>query len=482
MSTSQQHRPLVVDLDGTLIHTDLLAETASAFLARWPLKALQLLAWSGRGKAVLKARLARVMPLDVAALPYNRELLAWLRDEKAGGRSLVLATGSHQVLADKVAGHLDLFDRVVATAGKVNLKGAVKRDALVALYGRGGFDYVGNDRSDVCIWQSAAQAHVVGASRDIREQLHVQGNLGRTISAAHRPSWMAWIAAMRPHQWLKNLLVFVPLMAAHQYGSVSSLVQSLFAFLVFGLAASSVYVLNDLVDVDADRHHPCKRLRPFASGELALALGWLAWPLMLAGALVLAAATLPPLFAFLVAGYAVASTAYSIRLKRIPVLDVVTLAALYTQRIVAGGAAIAVPISFWLLAFSMFMFLSLAFVKRYGELRAARDADRVDTVHGRGYAARDLEMVANLGVCAGQLSVLVLALYVQDAHTVAVYARPQMIWLACPLMLYWVSRVWMLAHRGQVHEDPILFALRDRVSWCIAGLVALVFVVAKVGW
>jgi 4-hydroxybenzoate polyprenyltransferase/phosphoserine phosphatase len=478
----ERERPLVVDLDGTLVRTDLLAETASAFLARWPLRALQLLAWWSRGKAQLKARLAQVVTLDVSALPYNRDLLAWLRAEKADGRSLVLATGSHQVLAEQVARHLGLFDKVMATAGSTNLKGRAKRDALVGLYGDQGFDYIGDDRSDVCIWKAAAQAHVVGGSGRIRKQVRSHGNLGRLLPAADRPAWGGWLAAVRPHQWLKNLLVFVPLLAAHQYGSCSSALLALSAFLVFGLAASSAYVLNDLVDVEADRRHPSKCRRPFASGELSLPQGWAAWPLILCSGLVLAAVAMPPLFTGAVVAYVLVSVGYSMWLKRIPVLDVLTLAGLYTLRIVAGAVAIRVPLSFWLLAFSMFMFLSLAFVKRYGELHVARDAERSEPLSGRGYAARDLEMVASLGATAGQISVLVLALYVQDGHTVAVYAQPTIIWLACPLLLYWVARVWMLAHRGQVHEDPVLFALRDRVSWCVAALTGAVFAVAKLGW
>lgn len=482
MSGAELQRPLVVDLDGTLIKTDLLAETASAFLTRRPLEAFRLVGWLLRGKPEFKRRLAASSPLDVGSLPYNEDLLAWLRAERAAGRSLVLATASHHLLADQVAGHLRIFDLVLATQGALNLRAGAKRDALVDLFGSKGFDYVGNEACDLPVWRSAAAAHVVCRSPELPLALQGEGNLGRTVAAGSRSRVAALLAAMRPHQWLKNLLLFVPMLAAHGYDSASSLLQALVAFVAFGLAASSVYLLNDLADVQSDRHHARKRLRPFASGDLALLHGWLAWPLLLLAALALSLALLPAPFAGVLALYVGVSTTYSMWFKRVPVLDVLTLAGLYTLRIVAGAAAIAVPLSFWLLAFSMFFFLSLAFMKRYSELEAAREAAPTAALRGRGYAPTDLALVSSLGSSSGQVAVLVLALYIQDARTAALYAEPRFIWLACPLLLYWVSRAWMIAHRGQMHHDPILFALRDRVSWTIGALLMAVFVLARVSW
>jgi 4-hydroxybenzoate polyprenyltransferase len=413
-------------------------------------------------------------------LPYNHELLAWLRVQKAQGRLLVLATAAHETLAAQVAAHLALFDQVLASDGATNLKADAKRDALVALYGADGYDYVGNDSADLSVWRAARIAHVVSNSARLSRQARANGNLGQTIQSGVPPAVQGLMSAVRPHQWLKNLLVFIPLIAAHQYGNVGSLLQASIAFLAFGLVASSVYVLNDLVDVDSDRHHPRKRFRPFASGDLPLVLGWIAWPLLLASGLAIAMASLPPAFTQFLVLYAAASSAYSLRLKQIPIVDVLTLAGLYTLRIVAGAAAIAVPLSFWLLSFSMFFFVSLAFMKRYSELKVARDAGQAIALRGRGYAPQDLELVAMLGSSAGNVAVLVLALYIQDVRTASLYAEPRFIWLACPVILYWISRAWLLTHRGQMYEDPILFALTDRVSWMAIGMLASIFLLALV--
>lgn len=481
MPQGAQRLPLVVDLDGTLIKTDLLAETASSFVLSQPLGFFKLLAWLAEGKSVLKARLAQSAPrLDAAALPYNQAVLGWLREEKAQGRCIVLATASHRLLADQVAAHLGLFDAVLASDESLNLKAAAKRQALVSRYGERGFEYVGNDWADVAVWQSAAQAHVVSRSAPLMAAARAHGNLGRTLMDGKPPPALALLRALRAHQWLKNLLIFIPLLAAHRYGEGARVLQALLAFGVFGLTASSVYLFNDLADVANDRRHPRKRQRPFAAGHLGLGAGWLAWPALLALAFALASLALPPAFTASLAFYFVTTLAYSLLLKQVPMLDVMTLAVLYTLRIIAGAAAIAVPLSFWLLSFSMFIFLSLALIKRYSELKAARHAAQNCTLPGRGYSAQDLELVANLGASAGYTAVLVLALYIQDSHTGALYGAPQFIWLACPLLLFWVSRAWLITHRGQMHDDPVVFALKDRVSWAVAVLFAAVFTLARV--
>lgn len=473
---------LVVDLDGTLIKTDLLMETANRFLIEQPFRFFKFLVWLAEGKSTLKSRLAESTSIDVTSLPYNQELLTWLRAEKAQGRRIVLATASHRILADQVAAHLDLFDEVLATDGTTNLKSSAKREALVSRYGERGYDYVGNDWPDIQVWQSAAQAHVVSNSSSLIEKARSYGNLGVLMGDGKPPLAVAVFKAMRPHQWMKNLLVFIPLLAAHQYMQAVSVMQALLAFVVFGFTASSVYLLNDLVDVADDRHHARKRSRPLASGNLSLLQGWAAWPafLILAFALGGPVGALPCRFMASMAVYFVLTMAYSLRLKQVPIVDVLTLAMLYTLRIIAGAAAIAVPLSFWLLSFSMFIFLSLAFIKRYSELRAAREAGKDGALRGRGYDPQDFELVASLGGSAGYTAVLVLALYIQDSNTASLYATPTIIWLACPLLLFWISRAWLIAHRGNMHDDPIVFALKDRVSWIVVALFCAVFVLATV--
>lgn len=461
--------PLVVDLDRALIKTSVLAETANSFVVARPLRLFQLLAWRARGKAVLARQLALSARIDVAALPYDQELLAWLQEEKALGRSMLLASASPWLLANQVAAHLNLFDDVIAPDDGAAFGPAARRAALVTRYGECGFDYVGNDGLHPELRRAARKVHLVGAAPA------PAGRGGKGGKPAP-----ALLAAMRPHQWVKNLLLLVPLLAAHRYADAGALLLALLAFVAFGLTASSVYLLNDLVDVAHDRRHARKRHRPFAAGRLQLKTGWLAWPALLALGFALSTMALPWAFTACLGVYVATTAAYSLRLKQLPILDVMTLAMLYTLRMVAGAAAIGVPLSFWLLSFAMFAFLSLALVKRYSELKAARSEGESGLLRGRGYGAHDLELIATLGASAGYTSVLVLALYVQDSHTAALYGRPQLIWLTCPLLLFWMSRAWFIAQRGQMHDDPIVFALKDRVSWAVAALWGAVLILAKV--
>ncbi len=476
----EDSRPLVVDLDGTLIRTDLLVESASQFLIQNPLAFFKPLLWLLRGKTVLKTELAQRVRIDASALPYNTDVLDWLRAEKQSGRRLVLATASHRVLADQVAHHLQLFDEVLATEGDTNLKSTAKAQALVDRFGVAGFDYVGNDWPDMQVWAKAHTAHVVDAPAALLSRAQAQGPVGQVFRSDLPSKPMAMLKAMRLHQWMKNLLVFVPLMAAHQYADASRDVLALMAFVVFSLTASSVYLLNDLVDVQDDRHHARKRHRPFASGALGLVLGWCTWPLLLLLAIGLSAAFMPVLFSVSLGVYFVLTVAYSLHLKQLAVVDVLTLAALYTLRIIAGAAAIDVAVSFWLLLFSMFIFLSLALIKRYSELKVARDAGKTGALRGRGYEPDDLELVSSLGGSAGFIAVLVLALYIQDGQAAHLYATPQLIWLACPVMLFWISRAWLIAHRGRMHDDPIVFALKDKVSWGVGVFMVAVLALARI--
>ncbi len=473
-------RPLVVDLDGTLIRTDLLVESASQFLIQHPFQFFKLLQWLLRGKTVLKAELAQQAQLDVSSLPYNREVLAWLQLQKRTGRRLVLATASHRVLAEQVAQHLQLFDEVLATDGEANLKAEAKTDALVQRFGEGGYDYVGNDWPDLKVWAKASVAHVVTRSTALLARAKAQGQVGEVWHGDASSTLVTLFKAMRLHQWMKNLLVFVPLMAAHQYLDMQRDGLALMAFVVFSLTASSVYVLNDLVDVQDDRHHARKCNRPFASGALSLLVGWVLWPVLLGLAAALSWAYLPTWFSVSLGVYFVLTVAYSLSLKQLAVVDVLTLAALYTLRIIAGAAAIDVAVSFWLLLFSMFIFLSLALIKRYSELKVARDAGKSGALRGRGYEPDDLELVSSLGGSAGFIAVLVLALYIQDGQAAHLYATPQLIWLACPVMLFWISRAWLIAHRGRMHDDPIVFALKDKVSWGVAVFMLAVLALARV--
>jgi 4-hydroxybenzoate polyprenyltransferase len=373
-----------------------------------------------------------------------------------------------------------LFDQVIATDLEINLKSTAKAQALVERFGDGGFDYVGNDWPDLQVWARARIAHVVDAPASLLSRAQAQGNVGQVFNSNMPSKLVSMFKAMRLHQWMKNLLVFVPLMAAHQYADTQRDALALMAFVIFSLTASSVYLLNDLVDVQDDRHHARKRKRPFASGALSLITGWAAWPVLLLVAVVLSAWLMPVLFSVCLGVYFVLTVAYSLHLKQFAVVDVLTLASLYTLRIIAGAAAIDVAVSFWLLLFSMFIFLSLALIKRYSELKVARDAGKTGALRGRGYEPDDLELVSSLGGSSGFIAVLVLALYIQDGQAAHLYATPQVIWLACPVMLFWISRAWLIAHRGRMHDDPIVFALKDKVSWGVGTFMLGVLALARI--
>lgn len=471
---SQNCRPLIVDLDGTLLRSDMLIESAFSFVRHNPSQVLAPLVWLWGGKAQLKDKLCRAASIDVTALPYNKQVLAFLEDERASGRTLILATASHNIYANAIADHLGLFSRVLATEGNVNLAASAKRDVLVREFGKGGFDYLGNSRDDLTVWASAHNAYVADPEFGVIASVRRLGGITQLIEGPTR-TWVAWLKQLRLHQWAKNLLVFVPLLASHRVGEPQLLVAGLLAFLMFGLCASSVYILNDLLDLQDDRQHHKKRFRPLASGAVPIKTAVLAVPLLLFTAFAGSAWLLPWQFTLTLAFYYVLTLAYSLVLKRVMTVDVIALAMLYTVRIMAGTFAFGVNMTFWMLAFSVFLFLSLAFLKRYAELRESNNQGKTKGPPGRGYMPSDLGMISSLGAASGYLSVMVLALYIQDERTIAQYKHPQVIWLACPLLLYWISRTWMIAHRGGMHEDPVVFAMKDRNSLLTGILFAIVF-------
>jgi len=473
--------PIVVDLDGTLIRSDLLYESASQFIIQNPFQVLKLPYWLvKKGIAYLKGQLAGAAKIDVALLPYNYSLIEWLRQQKKSGRKLVLATASDEGLANAVAKHIDLFDEVFGSKDPVNLKSDQKRDYLVGLYGENGFDYVGNSSADLPIWDRARRAYIVGNSGNLIRVLKKTGKLAQSfpLGSDERGAITTWIKELRIHQWAKNILVLVPLVAAHQYTDIYSILAASLAFLLFSLVASSAYVLNDLVDIQNDRAHQYKYTRPLAAGRLSILSAWVVWPALAVTPFFIAFSALPMRFGLVLAAYLLLTLAYSFVLKKIAILDVLVLACLYTLRIIAGAFAIGVSLSFWLISLSLFLFIGLAFIKRYSELLPLKGEINRE-VKGRGYLSGDLTMVASMGISASYCSVLVAALYVQDAHTAVLYRTPQIIWLVCPILLYWVSYMWLMTIRGRLHEDPIAYALKDGPSWVILGLIIAVFVAAR---
>ncbi|WP_085810926.1 UbiA family prenyltransferase [Sphingomonas sp. TZW2008] len=471
--------PLCVDLDGTLVRTDMLHESAMLLLRTAPIAFARTTARLFQGKAATKHWIADRIRFEAAHLPYRRDVLALIDEARAEGRPIVLATAAAPQIASAIADHLGVFDEVLSSDAATNLSAEAKAARLVERFGEGGFDYVGNDYADLPVWRHARR--VIVASNDGR--LHRRAAAGRDAVdrlATDGSAWAAYALALRPHQWLKNLLVFVPLLAAQQITNMDLLTRATLAFVAICAAASFGYGVNDLLDLEADRRHARKRHRPFASGALSIAAGIRLAVLLLVAAIALCL-VLPPVFAAVTGLYLAITLAYSIRLKQQVVLDVILLAGLYTIRIIAGAAATGIKPSFWLLAFSMFIFLSLAVVKRCTELRAAGTGEGGgdgDMLAGRGYTPADLPVLIGVGTGSGLVSVLVLALYVESQSTERLYPASVWLWLMPPTMLYWVTRLWMKTHRGEVHDDPVVFAARDPQSLAIAALFALIFTAA----
>lgn len=464
---------LCVDLDGTLVRGDLFYESVFALARLNPFLLLMLPVWLLGGRAHLKREIARRVELDIATLPFNASLVTFLHAERAKGRRLVLVTASDERLARAVADHLDLFDEVLASDGRVNLRSHAKARVLSERFGS--FSYAGNSRDDVAVWDAATSAFVVGDAPAARAYARATG--AQHFPHPVRSRLKVWARALRLHQWLKNGLVFVPLVLSGYVFEWTNWLVVAAAWLAFGLCASSVYVLNDLLDLEADRRHSSKRERPIAAGLVSIPAAIAAAALCLAGAAAVAL-FLPVAFAGVLTLYYTATLGYSLVLKRKMLVDVITLAGLFTLRVLAGAAALGLGASAWLLGFSVFFFLSLALVKRYVEL-ASQPATPDGRIAGRGYVAGDIEIVSQAGLSSGFAAVVVLALFIDTPDMRGDYAHPDLVWLICPLVLYMIVRIWMLARRGQMNDDPVVFLMSDWRSLLLTAMGAALLLTAK---
>lgn len=466
--------PLVVDLDGTLIKTDLLVEGFFALLSTRPIAAVRTLGALRHGRAALKARLAEEAAIEFETLPLNEAVHARLREEKSKGRRIYFASASDRRHVEQLGARLGLVDGVFASDGDGNLKGPAKAAALCAAFGEGKFDYIGDAYADLPVWKVARKRTVANPSpgllRAVQKRFPDADTLGRRELGLRD-----YAQLFRVHQWLKNLLIFIPPLAAHEFHP-AALLASVLAFFSFSLAASSAYVLNDLLDMRSDRSHPSKRRRPFASGKIPASHGVLLAPVVLAAAMALSL-LLPQSFVLALVGYYALTLAYSLWFKRKATVDVVMLACLYGVRLVAGGAATAVPLSPWLQAFAVFLFLSLAIIKRCTELASHIALGKGDP-KGRSYQLRDLPVLESMAAASGYVAVMVFALYLNSPAVEALYHAPHRLWFICVVLLYWISRVLLLTHRGEMRDDPVVFAATDRVSLVCAGLAAAVVAVS----
>lgn len=466
MAAQLSAAPLFVDLDGALVQGDTLWESFVVLLRRNPFAALGALLKLFSGRAAFKRAVAERAVFDADGLVYNDSVVAYVREAAAAGRMTVLATAADRMIADAVSAHLGCFGAVIASDGAENVKGDAKAAAISEFArektGAATFDYIGDSAADRPVWRAAENAIVVAADKNTAARIAGAVEPALVLPRAEA-SPRDFIKAMRLHQWIKNVLIFAPLILSHQFLDVSKATPAIIAFVCFGLVASATYIWNDLFDLAADRRHPRKRNRPLASGALGVPQGLLLSAVLIVAGLGAALLFLPLMAAALLVGYAAITLAYSLYLKEKLLVDAMTLGFLYAYRIVVGATATGIPVSDWLIAFSVFFFLGLALVKRYSEIETKAQTDD-GRIAGRGYYASDREVIGALGVASSFMSVLILALYITSPAVVTLYKHPQVLWIVCFVMIYWLSRVWVLTHRGFMPDDPIVFALRDTVS------------------
>ncbi|MCT4331783.1 UbiA family prenyltransferase [Paracoccus sp. YLB-12] len=472
--------PLIVDMDGTLCRTDTLHEGVLGLMAQNPLQALRLPVWLRDGKAGFKRHVADRHLIDAATLPYDDDVLDLIQIARNEGRPVALISAADHRQVEAVANHLGLFDLALGTGSPIvegNLRGEAKARFLVENFGEAGFDYVGDSKTDLPVWALARRAYGVRAGNPLRKAAGTQGTALETVGNGGGWPVRALIRACRPHQWAKNVLILLPVLTAQELGHLPA---ALLAMLCFSLAASAIYIINDLVDLPSDRAHPRKRLRPFASGAANAQQGLVVAACLLVVSVLAAAVLLPAAFLGVLVTYLVATSLYSFWLKRKMVADVLGLAALYTLRIVAGAAATGIVLSPWLLVFSMFLFFSLATIKRQAELEDMAKRG-TETTAGRNMLIGDLPILQAMSIGAAQMAVLVFALYSQDAEVQTHFGTPDLLLLVCPVLFFWLGRMQLLTRRGFMTDDPIVFTIRDKVSLASGVVMLLIFALAARG-
>jgi len=458
--------PLCVDLDGTLIKTDSLYELFLLLFKTNPLYCLIAISWLMKSKAHFKAEITKRVQLSAESLPYNQDVIAYIKSQDPQ-RKILLVTGSNKRVADSVAEYLGLFDEVIASDENINLTGNNKRDHLAKRFADTGFEYIGNEATDMPVWKVAKKVSVVSQDNTfLKEVTSTFDNV--EVFALEKPSLKNYLKGMRLHQWVKNLLVFVPLFLDHRFNDGQAFISVLLTFFGLSILASFTYIINDLLDLESDRLNSYKRKRPFASGLISIKQAAIMM-LILFVLFVLIMTQLTPSVIIVLMIYLAATLSYSFYFKRVAMLDVTMLAGLFSLRIISGIVAIGSAWSFWLLAFSMFFFLSLAFAKRFSEVDNIRKEGREKAV-GRGYSVVDLPMLNISGVASGYISILVVALYIDSEKVRQMYTHPEILWLICPPLLFWIGRIWLITGRGEMHEDPIVFAIKDKVSLFIVAL------------
>ena len=478
MPQLEKEIPLVVDLDGALVRTDMLWESILHLVKEKPIYLFKLPLWLLGGKKKLKTCLADSIRPSVALFPYFQPLLEYLKEQKELGKKLILASASDARIVQNVADHLGIFDLVMGTTQEINLRGNNKLKLIKKTLGEGAFDYVGNERADIPIWRESREA--IAVTRSKRLISHVRKIVGRVkvFTPPMRP--LVYVKAFRIHQWIKNLLIFLPFFLAHEPFTGTRLFILFSAFFAMSFCASAVYICNDLFDLDADRHHSIKRNRPFASGMLSIRIGAVLSFTMLLSSFCISWFILPKVFSAFLLGYLLLTSLYTLVIKKLLLIDVIALSSFYVLRIFSGGVAGNIELSPWLLACSSFFFLNLAFAKRYVELNEFQNRSENKLV-GRNYRIEDMQIIVSAGLASGYISVLIFFLYIANSVKVnQLYKNPDYLWFIGPMLIYWLTRIWILAQRGELHSDPVHFAVKDPVSWTIGFLSVALIVLGAV--
>jgi 4-hydroxybenzoate polyprenyltransferase len=467
--------PLAVDLDGTLIKSDSLHENLILYLKASPLKLLHLPNDLRAGRAAFKRKIARNVAVDASLLPYNTALLDFLYAAKHCGRRIGLFTAADQSIADGIAAHLGFFDAARGSDGQTNLSGHAKLAAIQEVFGPS-FAYAGDAPVDRSIFDAAESVILVGPASKLREDLEGKKRI-EAVFAKQETTYKTWLRALRLQHWAKNSLVFVAPVLGLQELSLSLVFQALLLFVLLSVLASATYLINDLLDLQADRQHPEKRFRPLAAGDIAVRDC-----LAVATSLILGAAALSALLPIgaraALFGYLVLTLCYSVVLKRIPMIDVLVLAGLFTVRVMSGGFLLATPTSPWLLTFSMLFFLGLAMIKRYAELERVLQSNS-EGVHVRGYTSLDLPLLLTVGVASGVSAVVIFTIYlINEQYPRHLYKHPDILWCIMPVLLLWTLMLWHLSVHGRMNEDPVVFALKDPLSLILGAVIAAILVMA----
>ena len=462
---------LCVDLDGTLLRTDSLWETVLQLVKSNPLALFHLIfAYFRSGRSGFKSAAVDQIVIDPTSLPYHAEVIELIHEARKQGRPVLLVTGANQRLADAISAHIGLFDGVIGSEPGSNNTGQDKAAELIRRFGDRNFDYAGNSHADLKVWAHSHAAIVVGSTK-LADKAAKHCTVSARYDAATVSRRKAFAKAIRPHQWVKNIILFLPVLASHRLFEIQVIFDAMLAFVAFSLCASGLYVMNDLLDLTSDRKHPSKCNRTFAAGNLPLSWGVALCPALLLISMLVSIA-LPLRFFLILMIYVLLTTSYSFHFKKRVLVDVFFLAGLYTIRLIAGHEATGIKYSHWLSGFSIFFFLSLALIKRGSELVHLRDSGELKT-EGRGYRTTDVSTICSLGMVAGGLSVLYLAMYINSPDVNKLYRNPDLLFGLCPLMFYWIARMWLLVDRGWMHHDPVVFAIRDKISYYVlfAGVI-----------